>query len=91
MKSALVKFPKYVETGSDRISEYRTTTGQDILVLTLDVIVLARNYIAYWENNNVAEKKSVRATGLLGGTVVIDARQFLKIVCRAPYQPPNEA
>ena len=83
MKSALVKFPKYVETGSDRISEYRTTTGQDILVLTLDVIVLARNYIAYWENDNVVEKKSVRATGLLGGTVVIDVRQFLKIVCRA--------
>jgi hypothetical protein len=67
------------------------TTGQDILVLTLDVIVLARNYIVYWENSIFLECNSVRLTGVSDGTVVIDFRQFLKNVCRAQYQPPNKA
>lgn len=32
--------------------EYWTITGQDILMLTLDVIVIVRIYILPWENPN---------------------------------------
>ena len=39
-------------TESDRISvKYRTTTEEDILVLTLDVIGRVRNFNVFWENN----------------------------------------
>ena len=47
-----MNFPTYVMTESDRISvEYRTTTEEDILVLTLDVIGRVRNFNVFWENN----------------------------------------
>ena len=39
-------------TESDSISvEYRTTTEEDILVLTLDVIGRVRDFNVFWENN----------------------------------------
>ena len=71
-------------TESDRISvEYRTTTGQDILVLTLDVIGPARKYFV-WKSNVVLE---IANTDVI---LIIDGHLF-KFVCRAQYQPPYEA
>ena len=59
--------------------------------LTPEVIGPARNYFVYWENKIALEINIVRVTGRVDVTIVIDVRQFLKIVCRAQYQPPNEA
>lgn len=48
-----LKVPNDVITVSGGISvEYWTITGQDILMLTLDVIVIVRIYILPWENPN---------------------------------------
>ena len=79
-----MKDPYHVTTRSDRISvEYRTTTRQDILELTLDVKG-PNGYIA-WER-----KSDLGGIAYTGVILVIDG-QWFKFVCRAQYQPPNEA
>jgi hypothetical protein len=84
VKREPLKDPNHVTTRSDRISvEYRTTTRQDILVLTLGVIGPFRNIA--WENN--IDLGGIAYTGVI---LIIDDHWF-KFVCRAQYQPPNEA
>ena len=75
-------------TESDRISvEYRTTTGQDILVLTLDVIGPARKYFVWKSDVGPGVVLEIANTDVI---LIIDGHLF-KLVCRAQYQPLYEA
>ena len=79
-----MNLPTGVMTESDRISvEYRATTGQIILVLTLDVIGRARIYIDLWESH--IDLGKIACTVL----IFIDGHLWLRIFCRAHYQAPK--